>query len=174
MSVEVWKPVAVPAYAAKYEVSTLGRIRNSETRHVLRPMRTGRRRLPSAQRSKVRFSTSPRHDFEVGALVLSTFVSPRPFGAVVMHLNDDSKDNSLKNLKWGTAASNVRDMVLKGRGGCQRLQMKDVVDIRRRRATGERGCDLAIEYGVSKQRICDVYKGRTVLGAVKRQGEQQP
>ena len=145
-----------------YEVSDKGRVRNLRTGHVLTPMMPGSRR-PSAQRAKVRVSTKPRVDLEVGALVLTMFYGPRPDGAVVMHLDDDPTNNRIDNLRWGTPADNARDMARKGRGGNQRLGPEQVADIKRRRTAGERGRALALEYGVSEQRICDIVKGRTVL-----------
>lgn len=145
-----------------YEVSDRGRVRNLRTGHVLIPMMTGSRR-PSAQRAKVRISKNPRVDLEIGTLVLTMFCGPRPDGAVVMHLDDDPTNNHISNLRWATPTDNARDMARKGRGGNQRLGPEQVADIRRRRAAGERGRALALEYGVSEQRICDVTKGRTTL-----------
>lgn len=51
----------------------------------------------------------------------------------------------------------------KGRGWFQILTAETVAEIRMRRAAGERGRVLAAVYGVSEQRICDIYKGRTTL-----------
>lgn len=145
-----------------YEVSDKGRVRNLRTGHVLTPMMTGSRR-PSAQRAKVRVSTSPRVDLEVGALVLTMFYGPRPDGAVVMHPDDDPTNNCVDNLHWATPTDNARDMARKKRGGNQRLGPVEIAEIARRRAAGERGRALALEYGVSEQRICDITKGRTSL-----------
>ncbi len=145
-----------------YEVSDKGRVRNLRTGHILKPMMTGSRR-PSAQRAKVRVSTDPRVDLEVGALVLTMFYGPRPDGAVVMHLDDDPTNNCIDNLLWGTPLENARDMARKKRGWNQRLGPEEVAEIVRRRAAGERGRALALEYGVSEQRICDITKGRTSL-----------
>lgn len=43
----------------------------------------------------------------VSRLVLEAFVGPAPEGAVAMHINDDSTDNRIVNLKWGTQAENL-------------------------------------------------------------------
>lgn len=158
---EVWKELDVPGVLLKYEVSNLGRVRRVGGR-VLRPMRTGAKRRGS-QRSKVRLRTHPRMDFDVAHLVLEAFVAPRPTGCVSMHLNDDSSDNSVSNLRWGTKSDNVLDSIRKGRGGNQKLNAADVGEIRRRRAAGETGAKLAKEFRVSQQRICDIYKGRSAL-----------
>lgn len=156
---EFWKPL--PGNYS-YEVSDKGHVRNLRTGHVLVPMMTGSRR-PSAKRAKVRVSTKPRVDLEIGALVLTVFYEPKPDGAVVMHLDDDPTNNCIDNLRWATRIDNARDMAWKGRGGNQCLGPEQVAAIARRRMAGERGRTLALEYGVSEQRICDIFKGRTTL-----------
>ena len=40
------------------------------------------------------------------------------------------------------------------------LSMEDAREIRLKRSSGERGVDLAMEYGVSTSTICDIVKGR--------------
>jgi hypothetical protein len=155
---EIWK--FVTATNGKYEVSDHGRVRNAATLCVLKPMLTGSRRH---RRPKVRVSTNPRVDLCVAALVLETFVSQRPVGCVAMHIDDNPQNNAASNLRWGTTSENAVDMARKGRGGFQKLGPVAVADIRRRRAAGECGAHLAVEYGVSSQRICDIYKGRTAL-----------
>jgi hypothetical protein len=159
---EVWLPVPVDLYADKYEVSSLGNVRNIRTKHVLTPMRTGAKRQGS-QRSKVRFSTNPRHDFDVAHLVLEAFLCARPEGHQAMHLDDDTTNNALDNLRWGTLSENMRDMARKHRGGSQKLTPHQVAEIVSRRHSGERGAALSREFGVSPQRVCDLFKGRTTL-----------
>jgi hypothetical protein len=155
---EIWLPIAVST--GRYEVSSSGRVRNAKTKRILNPMVTGRRRSP---RPKIRIATNPNVDICVAAAVLEAFVSQRPAGYVVMHIDDNPLNNALVNLRWGTPQDNARDMAQKTRGGFQRLAPSDVVNIRRRRTAGERGVELAVEFGVSEQRICDIYKGRTTL-----------
>ena len=157
-TVEEWRPVVGWAY----EVSNTGFVRNSRTHYVLSPMRTGEKRK-SAQRSKVRFSTRPRIDFDVAHLVLETFVGPRPDGRVAMHRDDDSRNNEVTNLLWGTKSDNALDSARKNRGSQQRVSVDDAVAIASRRAGGERGVALAKEFGISQQRICDIYKGRSAI-----------
>lgn len=158
---EVWKPAPF-GWGWKYEVSSAGNVRHVENKRNLKPMRTGTRRQGS-QRSKVRFSTHPRVDFDVAHLVLTAFIGPRPEGHVAMHKDDDSTNNALTNLAWGTRSDNVRDSVNKVRAAQQKLSRLDVETIRARRSAGESGASLARRYGVSQQRICDVYKGRSIF-----------
>ena len=160
MSAVEWRPVN--GYEARYQVSETGHVRNAVTHRVLSPMRTGTRR-PGSQRSKVRFSTHPRIDVEVGGIVLTAFVGPRPEGCQVLHGNDDSADNCVANLRWGTLSDNMVDMVTRHRGGSQKLGPAEVLAIASRRTSGETGASLSREFGVSQQRICDIFKGRTCL-----------
>jgi len=81
-----------------------------------------------------------------------------------MHRDDNRSNNDIKNLMWGTPADNAIDMAMKKRGGGQKLGPLEVRQIQTRRAAGESGRALAKEYGVSEQRICDIFRGRTCLG----------
>lgn len=47
------------------------------------------------------------------------------------------------------------------RNGASKLTAPDVLSIRRRRAAGERRCDLATEFGVGIYTIRDIVEGRT-------------
>ena len=152
---EQWRKI--PEY--NYEVSNHGQVRNRLNHRILKYMMTGSR----SKRAKVRLLTKPRVDRDVAHLVLEIFKGYRPIGAVAMHLDDDPTNNHIDNLRWATPRDNAKDMARKKRGGSQKLGVQDVVDIRQRRMSGERGRLLAAEYGVSEQRICDIIKGRTTL-----------
>ena len=55
----------------------------------------------------------------VHRLVLETFVGRCPKGMECRHLDGDSKNNNLENLKWGTRLENEKDKTLHGRRDCQ-------------------------------------------------------
>ena len=152
-----WRQVGDTAY----RVSNTGLVIGPRG-HVLSPMRTGTKRVGS-QRSKVRLSTTPRDDRDVAHLVLEAFVGPRPHGCVAMHLDDDSTNNAVDNLRWGTAIDNVRDSVKKFRHGGQRVTPTDALAILRMRQHGAPGASVAAMYGVSVQRVCDIFKGRAAV-----------
>lgn len=117
----------------------------------------------------------------VHRLVALVFKGPAR-GPEVRHIDGDPKNNHVSNLEWGTHAENMADMVRHGRSqrgverpdvrgtnhplnkkpwlrcrgerhGSAKLKSSDVISIRRRRVAGERGCDLAREYGVTQQAI---------------------
>lgn len=149
-----------------YKVSNTGLVMGPRGK-VLTPMRTGAKRQGS-QRSKVRLSSTPRDDRDVARLVLEAFVGPRPTGYVVMHLDDDSTNNCVDNLKWGTRRENVHDSIHKSRHGTQRITPSDALAILRMRESGAPGASVAVMYNISMQRVCDIFKGRVaVIGKQK-------
>ena len=56
----------------------------------------------------------------VHQLILMSFVGPCPDHCEARHLNGDSEDNQLCNLRWGTATENWQDRRLHGRINSQR------------------------------------------------------
>ena len=57
-----------------------------------------------------------RKTLYVHRLVLETFSGPAPTKThVVMHKDDDPRNNDISNLSWGTQEENVLDMIRKGR-----------------------------------------------------------
>ena len=112
-----WAPV--PGYEGYYEVSDDGRVRSVDRvltdgrRRKGRPMRArpvnqwGHRTVGLSRGNKVTRVL-------VHHLVLSAFDQPRPEGSVARHLNGNPADNRIENLRWGTHAENMQDMVAHG------------------------------------------------------------
>jgi len=96
-------------------------------------------------------------DYKVHILVLEAFVGPRPDGLVGCHKDDNTTNNAVENLYWGSESQNTHDRCRKN----NKLTAAQAAEIRARRATGESGRALAKEFGVSEQMICDVYKNRS-------------
>jgi hypothetical protein len=79
-------------------------------------------------------------------------------------------DNSLPNLRWGTAAENAWDRDIRdGNGersprgenhGNAKLTAEDVRQIRLRHQEGEQQKNLAAEFGISRSAVCSIIKGR--------------
>lgn len=151
MTDEIWVPIS---YHGRYEVSNMGRVRNTRTGAILKPMMTGQKRK---QYATVRL---PVGDLKVHRLVLEHFVGPRPEGAVSRHLNDNSSDNRASNLAWGTLAENAADTHNNFKGHRQILTTAQALEIKTRRAAGELGTALAKEFGVTSATVCDIHKGR--------------
>lgn len=94
---------------------------------------------------------------------------PIPTGLLALHKCDNRLCVNPNHLFLGTQTDNMQDMILKGRRPCSRLSEKsqprgerhggsklkaaDVLEIRRRRNSGERCIYLAEEFGVSRRQI---------------------
>lgn len=154
---ETWLPA--DASGGAYEVSDEGRVRNAKTGKVLAPMWCGSKGKQYATVSLCVGGAQIRR--RVHHLVLLAFVGARPKGGIGCHRDDDKKNNSSANLYWGTWSTNARDRVANGNHFGQRLTVDQVKSIRSRRDGGERGVDLAKEFGVSQQVVWNVWSGRT-------------
>jgi HNH endonuclease len=90
----------------------------------------------------------------VHQLILLAWVGPCPDGCEACHNNGNRADASLSNLRWDTRAKNHADKRRHGtaltgiRNPAAKLSDAQIVEIRRRRAAGERAKDLAQSYGV--------------------------
>lgn len=118
----MWK--AIPNYEG-YEVSTNGQVRSWLPRNGRGSYKnTKEPRLLTVSkfidsdymRVSLRCPNKGKHvTRKVHQLVLEAFVGTRPEKHVVMHINDDTTDNRLSNLKCATIQENIDDMVNKGR-----------------------------------------------------------
>jgi hypothetical protein len=186
IEMETWK--AVIGAEERYVVGDYGNVRSlSHTvvringrRHpvkgrllkpVIRTQRNNRGEPKRYRTVTIRFddgrTTRPRG---IGVLMLEAFVNPRPYPkAHARHLNDNSEDDRLENLAWGSAADNWRDADDNGRipnqrgsnGGRAKLTETDVVTIRAAYAAGGVSqSELGRKYGVSKSAIRDILSGQ--------------
>lgn len=108
--------------------------------------------------------------------VCEAFHGPAPSALhQVAHNNGDAHDNRARNLRWATAGENSQDRDEHGtsargeRHYAARLREDDVRSIRRRARDGERQCDLADEFGMSRPGINNLIHGRS-WGHVSEQG----
>ena len=100
----------------------------------------------------------------VHAAVCEAFHGPRPTPRHnAAHLNGRCTDNRADNLAWVTPKENTAHRTLHGTDGRgqrnhrARLTADQVREIRERRAAGERGVDLALEYGIDQSTVSAVY-----------------
>jgi hypothetical protein len=98
--------------------------------------------------------------------VLLAFVGPQPAGLEACHNNGDCTDDAADNLRWGTPTANKADMLTHGtrlqgeHGTAAKLTDVQADEIISRRRSGERGVDLATEFGVSAAAISFIYTGK--------------
>lgn len=104
-------------------------------------------------------------------LVFRHFHGPIPVGMTVNHKNGKKKDNRPENLELATYSEQAMHAVRvlrRGRAADQKgeknhahtLSDREVVEIRRRRATGERLAAIAEDYGVAFQTISKIALGQ--------------
>lgn len=141
-----------------YQVSSGGRVRNKLTKHVLSPMLQG---VKHNQYEVVLLCDAPRQQrAPVHRLVARAFLGEPPKGKqLVLHKNGTRQDNRAKNLYYGDHFDNARD-ARKHHQHKHKLNLRQVEQLRKRRAAGEKGRALAAEFGVSEQYVCDIHKGR--------------
>lgn len=183
---EIWKPVV--GYEGKYEVSSEGRVRSISRWHtviqqgnpVRKPIKG--RVLKDADDGIGYRLVNLRGGSNDGTVRVHQLVALAFFGYPpgdigptkwqVNHKDGNKANNHLSNLEWVTHLGNMQHASRTGlveRGedrDCAKLTRNKVVDIRRRVAEGEKQCDLAEEYEVSRATVCCVVKG-TRWGHVK-------
>lgn len=168
--IEQWRDII--GYGGVYQVSTLGRVwclySSTNKGSTTFPGTWSRTKLATPRLRKL--SVNKRgyqtvclslpgvkaRTYMVHALVLSTFVGPRPDGMGARHLNDIKTDNRLDNLCWGTQADNISDVTRNGLGheGIKsphaKLTDEKVVQMRRFYFSGKKSLqELGEEAGVS-------------------------
>lgn len=153
---EIWQPV--PEFNGLYEVSDLGRVRNSRNGYVKKPTwsKTEQRFclvLWKENRCKL---------FKVHRIVLTAFRGPCPEGQEGCHNSGDTRDNRLDNLRWDTHTSNIADRALHGtsnrgeRCGTAKLTLEQVRLIR---ADTRMQKHIAADFGVRQSAISRIKTG---------------
>ncbi len=146
---EVWRPVNGEFEGWNYEVSNLGRLRNSQTGQMRKPgtTRDGYSRTTIFKKGVMR--TVFLHN-----LILEAFGSPRLAGYEANHKDLDKKNNSFSNLEWVTRQENMYHAYKNCR--LSTFSVSDAVDIILSKKTY---VALAKEYGLSKVTIYRIRRG---------------
>lgn len=105
-------------------------------------------------------------DIRAHRLAYMTATGIDPGDLCVLHRCDNPPCCNPAHLFLGTVADNARDAVQKGRrrgerANASKLTETQVIEVRRRRAAGERGIDLAREFGVSNTAVSRIFLRRT-------------
>ena len=162
-TVEEWRQI--PGWEGLYSVSNLGRVR-SERRVIPHSVTgtytvAGRVLRPGIGFNGYRLCIF-RHRGKSKAwhvhriVALAWIGKPPEDGAMVLHTNGDPHDNRPDNLRYGTHADNMADMVRHGRSrrgtsnSQNKLTREQVLEIRSLCAEGTRVADVAIRYGITR------------------------
>lgn len=93
----------------------------------------------------------------VHQLVAFAFIGSRPSGMLVCHKDDNTMNNNVDNLYYGTPKENTHDKLVNGKG--RKLTDEDVRSIKERLAKGERCNRIANDYGVASRTINKISTG---------------
>lgn len=138
-----------------YEVSNLGRLRRVQTGCI--------RATPLSDRY-VRLRLDGR-TVKLHRLVLESFTTPEPT-LNALHKDGNTTNNQLNNLYWGTQVNNYADARKHGtaptgeKHGQAKLTKEQVDEIAQLPKYPGSGKDLALRFGISPQRVCDIRNGR--------------
>lgn len=98
---EEWR--SVPGFEGRYEVSSLGRVRNVKRRRLLLPSRS-----TTGYLAVTLFGGSVRkQSFKVHRLVLMAFSGQQDTRLDVNHLDGNKLNNALANLEWCSRSENM-------------------------------------------------------------------
>lgn len=154
----------IPAYPGYY----------ADTKGNIYSHRSGREKKLSQRIHRnyyhVTVKNKKKSKIAVHRLILETFVGPREESQVCRHLNGDSLDNRIENLKWGTVKENVADSIKHGTAVCLRhgeqaiaskLKLEDILKIKWLYKFGYKQVALSRWFKVSQKHISDIINNKT-------------
>lgn len=112
---EVWR--WIPGFEGRYQVSTEGRVLSvvaQDKPRLLKIYSINRKTRAKPRLAVTLCNGGVRRMFLVYRLVLLAFVGPCPEGMEACHWDDDTTNNKLENLRWGTRSDNAQDMIRNG------------------------------------------------------------
>ena len=158
---EIWK--SVEQYQGVVEVSNLGNVRTVRGGVVV--LKKLRSHPFGYLQCSFKFDRK-NVTRTVHSLVAEAFIGDRPEGLYVLHFDNNPKNNSLSNLRYGTPSENSED---KWRHGTQihgdtvwwkKVSSQEVIEIRDARSSGIKIKDLADRFRVSPAQISRITNGR--------------
>ena len=99
---EIWKPIE--GYSEIYEVSNTGKVRNSISGRLLKPMPCG---FEESYHRVQLYRFGVREQFRIHRLVAIAFIPNPDNKPEVNHFDLDRTNNSVDNLEWMTGSENI-------------------------------------------------------------------
>jgi hypothetical protein len=147
-----------------YEVSTLGRVRRLTAKRGTYSGRLKRPTLSTTGYLVVNLDGKPR---KVHALVLETFIGPRPPKCDACHNDGVRTNNVLVNLRWASRSENMADARAHGtltegaKHGHAKLTAEDVAWIRFHASAGVLQKDIATRYKITRGHVSEIVNYKT-------------
>lgn len=142
-----------------YEINEWGIIRNAKTKKVLTPI------LKQNGYVEIRLSIEGKvKNKRLHRVIYEAYNGKIDKNLHINHINGIKTDNSIQNLEAVSCKENNRKRVFLRRGeqiNTAKLTEEQVLEIRRRKANGDRTLDLAKEYGLTKGAINRLASGKT-------------
>jgi hypothetical protein len=158
--VERWVPV--PGWPG-YETSNHGRLRSyRRSGDTGKPILIATKPRPSGYHfARLWNGMENSKVLGVHAIVLMSFVGPKPPGMDPCHIDGKRDNNRLDNLRWGTRSENQRDSLRHGTHGNALLRERDIPRIWQRLVTGEKPPAIAKDYATSPGTIYSIKYGQS-------------
>ena len=109
MQIEIWRDIKLPDIKNLYQVSSLGRVRNKKTKHILKFGINDKGYIQVGLSSY-----SGTKNFRVNRLVAIFFITNPDNKLEVNHKNGMKEDNRMANLEWSTHSENIRHAIETG------------------------------------------------------------
>lgn len=153
---EEWRSVV--GHKGRYEVSSLGRVRNVRFGRLLRgsPNQTGYLVVGLASEQGGDFKNYLLH-----VLVTEAFHGPRPGKYVARHKDGDRTNNRKDNLEWATYSQNNRDVKWHNPRRRNALPVPSVRSIKHLLSAGVARTEIASRFSVSVTTIANIDIGKT-------------
>ncbi len=165
--IEIWKDI--PGYKGIYQISNHGRIKRiakcnrSYSGRILSP-------VLNCGYFRVKLCVNGKQDTrKIHRLVLETFIGPCPDNCECCHMDGNSKNNHIENLRWDTRSNNMIDSVKHGthvdnsgsNSSSAKLTESDVLTIRRLLEKGASLSELGKRFRVDFTTISMVKRRKT-------------
>lgn len=156
---EEWRWVV--GHEGKFMVSNMGRIKSMKTNQFIGGSPYKYKRVHFYDNGKSTYRSIHR-------IVCMAFIPNPENKPQINHKNGNTHDNRVENLEWCTASENIihafaTGLIVPKRGARNfnsKLQEHQYLEIKEKIERGDKGSEIAREYGISPQTISDIKSGR--------------